>query len=218
MVEKSGYSRRRAAALNDGGAEYAAKRGALIRLAAKLFKEKGYRATTLNDIASAAGMDRATLYYYFGSKEEFFQEAVQGILDDNLGEAERLVRTPGMDAREKIAGLIERLMISYERNYPQMYVYIQQDMHKVADKNTPWAKRMAVQTHRFEKAFLELLREGVKQGVFREDVPAELMANSIFGMLNWTHRWHKPGGKHTAVEIARSFCNIFFDGIAKDRT
>ena len=215
MGPKSGISRRRTAALTEGGADYAAKRDNLIRVAANLFREKGYRATTLNDIAQQAGLDRATVYYYFSSKEECFREAVSGILDDNLAEAELLARTNGMDSRDKLTRLIQRLMTSYEQNYPQMYVYIQQDMHKVADQTTPWAKQMASQTHRFEKAVIALISEGVKRGSLRKDVPVDLIANSIFGMLNWTHRWHKPGGKHSAIEIADAFGKIFFEGVVR---
>ena len=71
MSKVSNYSRRRESAQNEGGADYAAKREELVRIAARLFKEQGYQATKLADIAREAGMDRATVYYYVGSKEEF---------------------------------------------------------------------------------------------------------------------------------------------------
>jgi TetR/AcrR family transcriptional regulator, cholesterol catabolism regulator len=213
MAESSRISKRRAAALSDGGVEYTAKRNDLIRVAATLFKEKGYRSTTLNDIAKAAGLDRATVYYYIGGKEEFFREAVKGILGDNLAEAEHLVRLKKAKPREKLERLVEMLMTSYDNNYPYAYVYIQQDMHKVADIATPWAKQMARQTHRFEKAVLALIQEGMEQKAFRKDITPELAANAIFGMLNWTNRWHRPGGKNSAKEIAQAFSKIFFEGI-----
>lgn len=213
MAETSGISRRRAAALSEGSVDYTTRRNELIRVAAILFKEKGYRSTTLNDIAKAVGLDRASVYYYIGGKEEFFREAVKGILDDNLAEAEHLVRLKKATPRAKLERLVEMLMTSYENNYPYAYVYIQQDMHKVADRATPWARQMARQTHRFEKAVLALIQEGVEQKAFRKDVMPELAANAIFGMLNWTNRWHRPGGKHTAAEISRAFSKIFFEGI-----
>ncbi len=78
MNQKSNISRRRKSALNEGGAKYKAKRDKLIRVAADLFKEQGYNTTTLNDIAAHAGLDRASVYYYVGNKEEFFRDAVRG--------------------------------------------------------------------------------------------------------------------------------------------
>jgi AcrR family transcriptional regulator len=214
MAQKSGISRRRAAALSDGGAEYAAKRNELIRVAANLFKDRGYRSTSLNDVAQVAGLDRATVYYYVGSKEELFREAVQGLLDDNVTRAEQLVRAK-LDAREKLEKLIELLVFSYDKNYPYAQVYIQQDMQKVADATTSWAKEMSLQTHRFEKAVLSIIQEGVRNGAFRADVPVDLIANTIFGVVNWTHRWYKPGGKHTPHAVAGAFCKLVLDGLCK---
>jgi TetR/AcrR family transcriptional regulator, cholesterol catabolism regulator len=214
MAQKSGISRRRAAALSDGGAEYAAKRNELIRVAANLFKDRGYRSTSLNDVAQVAGLDRATVYYYVGSKEELFREAVQGLLDDNVTRAEQLVRAK-LDAREKLEKIIELLVFSYDKNYPYAQVYIQQDMQKVADASTSWAKEMSLQTHRFEKAVLAIIQEGARSGAFRADVPVDLIANTVFGVVNWTHRWYKPGGKHTPQAVADAFCKLVLDGLFK---
>jgi AcrR family transcriptional regulator len=216
MATKSAISRRREAAMLDGSTEYAAKREELVRLAANVFRTKGYRSTTLNDIAKLAGLDRATVYYYVGSKEELFREAVQGLLDVNLVEAERLVHDKSILPREKLRHLIEILMLSYEENYPYAYVYIQQDMHKVADKGSPWAASMAKQTHRFEKAVLALINQGVQSGDLRADVVPELAANALYGMLNWTHRWHRPGGRHGARQIADAFAKVFLRGMARN--
>jgi AcrR family transcriptional regulator len=214
MAQKSGYSRRRAAALSDGGAEYAAKRSELIRVAADLFRERGYGSTSLNDVAQVAGLDRATVYYYVGSKEELFREAVQGLLDDNVRQAEQLVRDK-LTPQQKMEKIIELLLISYDRNYPYAQVYIQQDMQTVADANTPWAKEMSLQTHRFEKAVLSIILEGTKSGAFRTDVPVDLIANTVFGVVNWTHRWYKPGGKHTPQAVADAFCKLVLNGLVR---
>lgn len=214
MAQKSGISRRRAAALSDGGAEYAAKRNELIRVAANLFKDRGYRSTSLNDVAQVAGLDRATVYYYVGSKEELFREAVQGLLDDNVTRAEQLVRAK-LAPREKLEKIIELLVLSYDKNYPYAQVYIQQDMQKVADASTSWAKEMSLQTHRFEKAVLSIIQEGTKSGAFRADVPVDLIANTVFGVVNWTHRWYKPGGKHTPQAVAEAFCKLVMEGLVR---
>lgn len=212
MVRKSDISRRRETALSEGGAGYAAKRNELIRVAATLFKDHGYRATTLNDIAVGAGMDRATVYYYVGSKEELLREAVRGLLGENVSQAELLVGAK-LSPREKLEGIIHLLMLSYDKNYPYAYVYIQQKMQRVADALSPWAKEMANQTNRFEKAVRSIIQEGMQSGVFRDDVPVNLAANAIFGVVNWTHRWYDPGGRNSAEEIADAFCKIVLQGL-----
>lgn len=211
---ESQIGRRRLAARSDGSEGYGAKRQELIRVAATVFKEKGYEAATLNDVAERFGADRATLYYYVGSKEELFQEAVRGVLETNLEEAERILKRKG-DAREKLRALIEQLILSYEENYPYTYLYIQEDMRRVTSEDTPWARDMTRQTRRLESIAIKLIREGVDEGLFRGDVPVKLASNALFGMLNWTHRWFRPGGELSGPELVDAFSAIFLDGMRK---
>jgi TetR/AcrR family transcriptional regulator, cholesterol catabolism regulator len=72
---------------------------------------------------------------------------------------------------------------------------------------------MVNQTHRFEKVVLTLIKEGIAKGDLRSDVVPELAANALFGMLNWTHRWYRPGGRHNARQISDAFTNVFLGGM-----
>ncbi|MFC5458901.1 TetR/AcrR family transcriptional regulator [Massilia niabensis] len=212
-AKPSNIARRRQAALTEGGVEYTAKRRELVELAVRVFKDKGFKATTLNDISKAANIDRATLYYYVASKEELLQEAVQDMLKNNLEEADRIMRRDELDQRGKLTLLFKMLMVSYEQNYPHMYVYIQELMHEVPHDSSPWAKQMLKQTRRFEKMTMTLIAQGIDEGVFRPDVSVHVATNGLFGMFNWTHRWFKPSGKLSAEDVAEQFCKIFLDGI-----
>jgi AcrR family transcriptional regulator len=209
----SRISRRRQAALAEGSEEYAARRAELIRVAANVFRTKGYDVVKLSDIAEAFGADRASLYYYVGSKEELLREATKGILDGNVAEADRILALTDANPREKLEMLIERLVTSYEQHYPYMSVWVGEHMLRVAGQDAAWAKQMQRQTHRFEKVVLVLLEEGRQLGLIRSDIPSTLQANALFGMLNWTHRWYSPRQKHGATEIAAAFSTIFFDGV-----
>lgn len=215
-AKHSNISQRRKTALNDGGAKYKAKRDELIRVAAELFKEQGYQTTTLNDIARHAGMDRASVYYYVGNKEEFFRDAVKGGVEQNAEKVEQVLARTDISTQEKLEQLVKLLMQSYSDSYPYMYLYIQEEMHKIADANTPWAREMLEKTRGFEKAVLALIKQGMEEGAFRDDLPATLAANTIFGMLNWTYRWYTPSSKYNAEAVADVFCKIFFTGLQKD--
>lgn len=215
----SGLSQRRRSAQVEGGPVYLAKRNELLQIAGDVFKEKGFDAATLNDIAARFGTDRAAIYYYFASKDEIFQEVFQAtakkVLDDNLAEATRIA---GLDvtAREKLRRLIELQITSYEVNYPYVYVYIQEDMGKVAFQATPWAKDMVRKTRKFEAVVTEVIEFGIKNGELRDDLSVPLVVKTLFGMVNWTHRWFKPGvRKYTAEETIDTFSSIFFDGLRR---
>src|SRR6476646_10731334 len=116
----SGMSKRRRSAQNDGSPGYQAKRAELMSAAAEVFKEKGFEAATLNDIAERFGTDRASIYYYFASKKELFQalfhDILVGVLDNNIAVAEEITASEE-DAPEKLRRLVEQQMTSYEENY-----------------------------------------------------------------------------------------------------
>lgn len=214
MKAMSGIGRRRQAARTEGGAEYKARREELVRAAADVFAEKGYEASTLHDVAERMGADRASLYYYVGSKEELFHEVVQGVLDANLKEA-RKIKKADITPSEKLTRLVRTMMVSYERNYPFTYVYIQEDMSRIASQESEWARTMTTRTRSFEKIVKGVIEEGIKKKEFRSDVSADVAANGLYGMLNWTHRWFKPGRGADAFQIADAFASIFLEGAQK---
>lgn len=209
----SNISRRRQAALDEGSSEYVGKRAELIRIAAGIFKSKGYNATTFNDIAAHTGLDRATLYYYFGSKQEIFQGAIQGALDKNLGEMRAIDADQAMSTIEKLSAMVRMLMNSYHEHYPYLFVYLQQDIHTIVDKDSDWAHQVQDQVRIIESAFSRLIKSGISEGLFRDDIPISLSINAIFGMLNWTHRWYDPEGRSSPEQISDAFIKIFFEGM-----
>jgi AcrR family transcriptional regulator len=213
MSKVSNISRRRRSALAEGSADYAAKREELVRIAAKLFKEQGYQSTKLADIAREAGLDRATVYYYVGSKEELFRETVEGVLDTNMAEAERLMADGSLSWVERLHAIYVRLMVSYEENFPATFVYIQEQMHQVGNEETVWAQEMIKKTRAFDQTLIHFIRESIAAGDLRSDVPPRLVENALFGMLNWTHRWFTPGGGMSGREVAEAFWSIFIDGM-----
>ena len=213
MKNGSNIARRRKSALSDGSADYKLKRDQIVKVASQLFRERGYKSTTLAHVAEVAGVNRATVYYYVGSKEELFREAVQDLVNKNAAKAQRIFRSKELDAGQKLVQLVEALMCSYEEHYPHMYVYIQEEMHQVDGDTSEWALAMSRHTRRWENIFMKLVEEAMAGGILRADIPAGISVNALFGMLNWTHRWFKPGGKRGAKEIAAGFCEIFFNGM-----
>src|SRR6201996_4740258 len=185
---ESGISRRRHAAQRRPRADYAARRAEIVQAAAEVFREKGYQAATLNDIAERLGTDRASLYYYVADKEELFHESIKDVLDANLQQAEA-VYAGELNPVEKLTELVNTLLASYEANYPYMFVYIQEDMAQVVTSESQWAAETVEKTRRMEGIFQSVIEDAIDKGQFREDVSPRLAAYALFGMLNWTHRW-----------------------------
>lgn len=214
MVKASNISRRRSAALADGGEEYRAKRAKIISEAAPIFRENGFEAARLADIAKAAGLDRATLYYYFSSKDELLGEAVGKVTDDNLVFLESLINErTDLAASAKLSLFIERVMKSYDENFPYPFIYIQELMYQIMNSKSSWAEDIVAKNRSLENGVTRILRDGISAGELRQDLPVRIVASALFGMLNWTHRWYEPGQKYGAEQVAKNFMDIFFDGM-----
>ena len=213
MGQTTNISRRRDLALKERNNDYLAKREELVEIAGKQFKANGFKATTLAEIGRKAGLDRATVYYYFGSKEELFRECVLIGVEANISACEAIFDDKSRPAGERLRAIFQQLMAAYDHYYPHMYVYIQEEMSRITSEQSIWAQRIVSQTRTFERIVLSLVSTMVETGEFRKDIPVTVAANAIFGMLNWTHRWYQPHGPHPAGQISAAFSDIFFDGM-----
>jgi AcrR family transcriptional regulator len=211
-VATSGIDIRRQAARREGSAAYTARRAEIVQVAAHVFRELGYEVATLQDVAARLNTDRASLYYYVASKEEVLQEIVRDVLDRNLQAAEEIERRR-MSVPEKLQALIREMLTSFDENYPHMYVYIE-DMSRISRQDSEWSKDVVHKTKRFESIVMDIIDKGRRGGSLRRQLPSELCAMSLFGMINWTYRWYRPGSKYSAEEIAATFTTLFLDGAA----
>lgn len=211
---QSGISRRRAAALAEGGAAYAERRAEIIATAARIFREKGFRGTSLADVAECLGTDRASLYYYIGSKEELFHEIVRDAGEAVTQQAEAIRDSAGT-AADKLRRLISSLMAAYSAHYPYLFVYIQEDLSKVADGRSAWARQMTAISKRYEDAVIGIVESGFEDGSIRPAGPARVIAYGVIGMVNWTHRWYREGasGMPSAAEIGQTFSEMVLNGL-----
>jgi TetR/AcrR family transcriptional regulator, cholesterol catabolism regulator len=215
---ESNIARRRAAARTDGGSEYSERRQEIIRVAARVFKERGLRGTTLSHVAEAMGADRATLYYYVASKEDLFQEIVGEAVKLNLATATE-IRDADISAPEKLRQLIEKLMLSYAEFYPVLYVLIQENLNHVPPEQAEWAKEMKRINRAYERVVIDIVQEGQNQGTLRNSAPPWLVAYGILGMVAWTNRWFNPNdSRATAQEIGTAFADTILDGTATRRS
>jgi AcrR family transcriptional regulator len=207
----SNIGRRRALARREGGPGYNEKRAQLVQAAAKLFKEKGFAATTLGDVAEAVGVDRASLYYYIDNKAELLQEAVEDAQTTNLEDFLALL-TSDLTPPQRVEALLANAMRSFHENYPQVFVYLQEDMTRIGSRKDPWARKMLEQTRAFEQAMIALIEDGMNTGYFRSDLDSAIVSSALWGMINWTHRWYRPE-KHDPEEVARTFAALVLGGL-----
>ena len=195
MTTRSNLARRRKEAQKEASPQYEQTRERLVQAAAEVFREKGFSNATLQDIADAAGMNRASIYYYAESKEALFREIALDAIRENASEIQQISQSTS-SATDKIRLAIRALMYSYERTYPHLFVYIQEEMeHVLSSRTTPVMEthERAVLLELFEHSrdylrHLEtIIQEGIEAREFADGDP-RLLALGIQGMVNWTHR------------------------------
>ena len=212
---KSNIAKKRAVAKRDSDSEYALRRKQLIRIAAELFQERGYAATRPLDIAKRAGLDRASLYYYVGGKEELFRESLGDIVELDIDQARQIKADASLAASERLRQIVAQLMRGYATNYPQMFVYIKEMMHRIDKDTSAWGRKLQKVTSDYEEIVTSLIEEGKANGEFNPDLNTMLALNALFGMVNWTHRWFTPAGKLSHEDVARAFADMFLHGVCR---
>lgn len=208
----SGYSRRRAAAKANKSEHYVERRRALVDAAATVFQEKGFSGASIDDIAIAAGLDRASIYYYAGGKQELFDEIVLDAFGANIEMAEA-IRDTDRPPVEKLSKLVESLLVSYAEHYPYLYVFLQENVRRLQPSNRKKGVNHVDMYRRFERALETIVQEGIDGGDFRADISARLATYGILGMINWSHRWFDPNGPIDAAEVGRAFARMACDGL-----
>lgn len=209
----SSISRRRAAARDRGGEAYARRRAEILTAAADVFRSKGFRATTLADIAEAVGGDRATLYFYVSSKDEIFDEVVSDVVQANLRVAEQ-IRDSTEAPAAKVRALMTQLMTSYAANYPFLYIYLQENLAHVSDKRQGWAREFRQVNRRYEAAVQAIVEEGIQDGSLAGRTDSRVLAYGLIGMMSWTHRWFNPETSMvTAGEIGEAYADLLLHGL-----
>ena len=191
------------------------RRTQLMQAAGIIFKKKGYKGTSVNDIAGFVGIDRATFYYYTSGKDEIFRELVHDAVLENVRIAEKICN--GSDKpKEKIHKLIVALMKSFESHFPYLYVYVQEDMAQIARKNKRWTNDMKRLNARFEAALATVIQGGLEDGsLVAHGGNARLISLGLIGMCNWSHRWFEPTGEMSAESIGEVFARLVLEGFQR---
>jgi TetR/AcrR family transcriptional regulator, cholesterol catabolism regulator len=186
------------------------RRDEIIRAAEKIFAEKGYQATTLDEIAREIGITKASLYYYIKSKTEILQSIVNRMIEPMEAVA-RTGRSPG-SPKERLEKMIRQLVeFGAERKEITRIVF---EQGNVLPKRT----RDAINRRREEvdKVIRDTLKEGMEQGIFHFD-DAKITSFAIVAIANGLYRWYQNTGKRDPNYISREFINLLEKGLLNNK-
>ena len=183
-----------------------AKRQAVLQAAAQLFNERGFHATSLDDIAARLNVTKPTLYYYVKNKDEILLQCVRQGLDMMLDGIEAS-RAAGGKAIDQLATCM------------RVYAHIVTEpfgmcLIRVGDEQVPPESRKELRRLKsaIDLEFRRLVAEGVEEGALAPCDP-KMTAFVIAGALSWIARWYQPGGEYTAEQVAEQCIGTLMNGV-----
>ena len=178
----------------------------ILAVSARLFREKGYRATSMDDIAGELNITKPALYYYIKTKHDLLYAICEEAIGRLMQGVEEIMKEPA-DTEERLRRLIFWHVSMFSEHGDIITVYL-------ADENElPSDKRAFIrsQSREYETIYRDILQHGIEEGKFREmDVP--MVVRAISGMCNWLFAWYKTDGSSSVDDIAEVFYDFMMQG------
>ena len=186
------------------------RRGQLLDIAARLFAERGLRATTVRDIADAAGILSGSLYHHFDSKESMVDEILRRFLDA-LFERYQAIVAEELGPRGTLEAIVTASFEALDEQHAAVAIY-QAEARRLASQ--PRFAYIPQRLTEFRRMWHDVLRAGVADGSFRPDLDVELSYRFLRDTVWVGVGWYRPGGKLGIADIAQQYLSIVLDGIA----
>jgi AcrR family transcriptional regulator len=179
----------------------------ILEAAAQVIRKKGFHAASMQDIAEAVNLQKASLYHHISSKQEILLALLNQALD-LLTERVEVVMKQDIPADEKLrqamrcylealaehGDLVSVLLLEHRSLEPELHA-----------RHTP-------RRDRFERLWRNLIQEGIDSGSFCATDSA-LTARALLGVMNWTITWYRPAGPLTIQQVADHMAALFLDGL-----
>ncbi|NUT56796.1 MAG: TetR/AcrR family transcriptional regulator [Thermoleophilia bacterium] len=179
-------------------------------MAAGLFRERGYDATSMQEIADRMGILKGSVYHYVKTKEDLLWMVVEPPLLELVTNAQEILTEDGRPLSERLRRAMIAHAESFEEHYPHMFVMTRENGETLSAKRRQDLDGLR---RKYFQVWRKAIVEGQKTGEIRSDVDPSIAVHGIFGMINWMFRWFKTGGRASARDVADQFATIAIDGL-----
>ena len=166
-----------------------AREDEILAAAARIFREKGYHGTSVQDIAESVGLLKGSLYHYIRSKEELLARLFDGALEGTVRELETISSREGT-ARDRLREMVKAYVIAVTANLDAVGLYLREWRALPG----PELARLRARRRAMRSLFEDVIREGARRREFANG-DAKLSALAILGMCNWLFEWYRPRGR-----------------------
>lgn len=183
----------------------------VIRKAAELFREKGYAAASMRDLAQMLGIEAASLYSHIKSKEEILRTLCFDMAAEfraSLVEVEQQNATASEKLRRGIIGHIQVMA----RDLTASAVFMNEHRHL----SQPYLRDFLLLRINYINRFKKIIEDGMKSGEFKDTIDKKLAVMTLFSSLNWMPMWYDPVGTIEPVELGRQLADMLVNGLKQN--
>lgn len=190
----------------------------VLEAAATVFVERGFMATTVDDIAEVLGSTKGRIYHYYRSKSDIFVDLLVLAMEDLISRIRPIQAMSELPADERLleaARMHARVMMTQSA---RSRVAVQGTetwlMQDGAAKQRDALGYFVELRDEYEQSFADLIAEGIAEGIFRE-VDPRLATKPIFGALNWINMWYRPRAGDPIEPLADEFATFCVNGLRR---
>ena len=180
----------------------------ILRAAARLFQQRGYDATSMNDVAAELKLSKGGLYHHFQSKDEILFHLMEHAMDITQ---ERVIN-PVMEVDDPEARLrkLIQLHIAVVLSVREREITVM--LHENHPLPPPLRKRINARKKDYVHFVEGLIADGQRARNSRGNVSPRAAAFALLGMINWIYQWYRPEGALQEEQLTKQYTEIFFAG------
>ncbi|WP_174549585.1 TetR/AcrR family transcriptional regulator [Nocardiopsis trehalosi] len=178
----------------------------VLRVAVRVFTERGYDGTSMEDLARSLGVTKSAIYHHVSGKSDLLQRSLDRALDALFAVTREPGATtgPAIDRLEHVVRGSVRVLVA---ELPHVTLLLR------VRGNTPVERRALERRREFDRFVGDLVRAGVEAGDIRPDVDPAIAGRLLFGMVNSLVEWYRPGRGVDADELADTLAAVAFSGL-----
>jgi AcrR family transcriptional regulator len=188
------------------------RRDELLAIAAGLFAERGFKNTTVRDIADAAGILSGSLYHHFDSKESMVDELLD-TFQTELWKSYDAIEASDASPRAKLEAVVRASFEAIGEHRSEVAIFQSDALHLATFERFSY---LIDRNRKFRDLWTGLLEAGVASGELRADLDVALVYRFLRDTVWVAVRWYRPGGSLTPADVADQYLSILLQGIEKE--
>jgi AcrR family transcriptional regulator len=187
----------------------ASRKAFILQKAASMFREKGFNATSMRDLAEAVGIEAASLYNHIKSKNEIL-EAICFDVANRFNTNMDVIESGNQKPITKVETLLRFHIQQMTDHYEEVYVSDREWKHL----SEPYLSNFHNQRRSYRKRFAAIIEEGIRRNEIRKiDAPTAVLI--VLHAVSGIESWHRSTAKISAQELEDNMVMIMIDGLRK---